>query len=86
MPNMVALIAGAPHADEGKRLIDYLLSAEVERKLAESAAVQIPLHAGLPAPGQLPAIGSFKPMTLDYAKAATRVDDVTRRLAAILGL
>src|SRR5262245_43017471 len=44
MPNMVSLIAGAPDPDEGRRLIDYLLSPEVERKLAESEAVQIPLH------------------------------------------
>lgn len=86
MPNMVSLIAGAPHAEEGKRLIDYLLSADVERRLAESEAVQIPLRPGVPGPKNLPAIGSFKPMTLDYAKAAARVEDVTRRLASILGL
>jgi iron(III) transport system substrate-binding protein len=86
MPNMVSLVAGAPHADEGKRLIDYLLSTEVERKLAESEAVQIPLHADVPGPKNIPPISSFKAMTLDYAKAATRVEDVTKRLAAILGL
>jgi iron(III) transport system substrate-binding protein len=86
MPNMLSLIAGAPHAEEGKRLIDYLLSADVERRLAESEAVQIPLRPGVPGPRNLPAIGSFKPMTLDYAKAAARVEDATRRLASILGL
>jgi iron(III) transport system substrate-binding protein len=86
MPNMVSLIAGAPHPDEGKRLIDYLLSPEVERKLAESAAVQIPLHADVPPPRNIPPISTFKAMTLDYGKAAARVEDVTRRLASILGL
>ena len=86
MPNMVSLIAGAPHPDEGKRLIDYLLSTQVERKLAESDEVQIPLHAGVPGPKNLPAIESLKPMTLDYGKAAARVEDVTMRLAPILGL
>jgi len=86
MPNMVSLIANAPHADEGRKLIDYLLSADVERQLAQSEAVQIPLHAGVPGPKNIPAINSFKPMTLDYTKAASRVDDVTRRLATILGL
>ena len=63
-----------------------MLSAEVERKLAESDAVQIPLHPGVPGPKNIPPIDSFKPMTLDYAKAAARVEDVTKRLAAILGL
>lgn len=86
MPNMVSLIANAPHPDEGKQLIDYLLSTDVERQLAESEAVQIPLHEGVPGPKNIPAINSFKPMTLDYAKAASRVEDVTNRLATILGL
>lgn len=86
MPNMVSLIAGAPHPEDARKLIDYLLSAEVEQQLAQSEAVQIPLHAGVPGPKNIPAIETFKPMTLDYAKAASRVEDVTKRLATILGL
>jgi iron(III) transport system substrate-binding protein len=86
MPNMVSLIANAPHPDEGRRLIDYLLSADVERQLAQSEAVQIPVHAGVAGPKNIPAIDTFKPMTLDYTKAAARVEDVTGRLAGILGL
>lgn len=86
MPNMVSLIANAPHLEEAKKLIDYLLSEDVERQLAQSEAVQIPLHAGVPGPKNIPPIDSFKPMTLDYAKAAGRVEDVTSRLATILGL
>ena len=86
MPNMVSLVGNAPHPEEGKRLIDYLLSSDVERQLAESEAVQIPLHAGVPGPKNIPPISSFTPMTLDYGKAAARVEDVTARLATILGL
>jgi len=86
MPNMVSLIAGAPHPDEGKRLIDYLLSTDVERQLAASEGVQIPLHEGVAGPPNLPSIGSIRPMTLDYGKAAARLEDVTVRLSSILGL
>jgi iron(III) transport system substrate-binding protein len=86
MPNMVSLIASAPHPQEARQLIDYLLSADVERQLAQSEAVQIPLHAGVPGPKNIPPIDSFRPMTLDFAKAARRVEDVTTRLATILGL
>ncbi|HVH27769.1 MAG TPA: extracellular solute-binding protein [Vicinamibacterales bacterium] len=86
MPNMVSLVANGPHPEEGRRLIDYLLSSDVERQLAESEAVQIPLHAGVPGPKHIPQISSFTPMTLDYGKAAARVEDVTARLATILGL
>jgi iron(III) transport system substrate-binding protein len=86
MPNMVSLVARSPEPQQGQRLIDYLLSADVERQLAQSEAVQIPLHAGVPGPRHIPAIGTFKPMTLDYAKAASRVEDVTARLTQLLGL
>lgn len=86
MPNMLSLMAGAPHEEEGKKLIDYLLSPEVERMLAQSDAVQIPLHDGVTSPSVLPPLSSFKPMTLDYGKAADRVEEVTRRLQTILGL
>lgn len=86
MPNMVSLVAGSPNAEAGKKLIDYLLSAETEAALARSEAVQIPLRSGVEAPKNIPRLASFKPMTLDYGKAADRVEEVTRRLQDILGL
>lgn len=86
MPNMISLIANAPHPDEGRKLIDYLVSPEVERMLAQSEAAQIPLHAGVAGPKNIPPIDSFRPMTLDFTKAAARVEEVTLRAAMILGL
>jgi len=86
MPNMVSLIAGAPNNEAGKKLIDYLLSAEVERALAQSEAVQIPLHSGVEGPKNIPPLNAFKPMTLDYGKAASRVEDVVKRLQPLLDL
>src|SRR5215207_4595980 len=86
MPNMVSLVAGAPNTEDGKKQIDYLLSPEVERTLAQSEAVQIPLRAGVARPKNITPLSSFKPMTLDYGRAADRVEDATRRLQTILGL
>jgi len=86
MPNMVSLVANGPNSEAGKLLIEYLLSPEVERMLAQSEAVQIPLHPGVEGPKNIPPLSSFKPMTLDYGKAADRVEDVTKRLQPILGL
>ena len=86
MPNMVSLIAGALHAEAGKKLLDYLISVEVERALAQSEAVQILLHTRVEGPKNIPPLNSFKPMTLDYGKAASRVEDVVKRLQPILGL
>lgn len=43
IPNSVALIRGCPNQENARRLIDYLLSEEVELMLAASDAHQIPL-------------------------------------------
>ncbi len=86
LPNMVSLIASAPRVEAGKKLIDYLLSADVERELTRSEAVQIPLHFGVEGPRNILLVTSFKPMPLDYGKAAGRVEDVVKRLQPILGL
>lgn len=43
IPNSVAVIRGCPHPNEATELIRYLLSEDVELKLANSAARQIPL-------------------------------------------
>src|SRR5215203_3482439 len=86
MPNMVSLVANGPNPEAGKLLIEYLLSPEVERMLAQSEAVQIPLHPGIEGPKNIPPLSSLKPMTLDYGQAADRVEDVTKRLQRILGL
>ena len=47
IPNTVGLVRGAPHPEEAKRLIDFLLSAGVERELAAGRGAQIPLAADL---------------------------------------
>ena len=44
IPNTVAMIKGCPNPAGAKKLIDFLLSPEVERKLAESKSKQIPLN------------------------------------------
>jgi iron(III) transport system substrate-binding protein len=50
IPNTVALIAGASNPDEGRLLIDFLLSARVERTLVESGWCQFPLRSTGPRP------------------------------------
>ncbi len=52
-PNTLALILGAPHPDEGRALIDYLLSADVERRLAEGPGAQMPVRPSVPTPGHV---------------------------------
>ncbi|HEV3143633.1 MAG TPA: extracellular solute-binding protein [Gemmataceae bacterium] len=72
IPNTLALIRGAPNADGGKKFIDFLLSAEVETKLAENASHQIPLNPQVKA--KLPEViltpSQVHVMDVDFEKAA----------------
>ncbi len=75
MPNTVCLIKGAPHPNEAKRLIDFLLSKHVEAELAKSAA-QMPLHKGVPVPPEVPSLDNIVPMKVNYNVAAEKLVEI----------
>jgi iron(III) transport system substrate-binding protein len=76
VPNAVVLIAGARHAELGKKLIDYLLSKETEAKLARSDAAQIPLHSGVEGPPELRPIDQIKTWNVNYAELAAKLQAI----------
>jgi len=76
LPNAVALIKGAPHTENGKRLIDYLLSKETERKLAFADCAQIPLHPGVETPPEIRRIEEIKSMRVSYADLARKMEEI----------
>jgi iron(III) transport system substrate-binding protein len=72
IPNTVALIKGGPNPDGARKLIDFLLSADVETKLAKSASRQIPLNP-LVKPDAIKHIKTprdVQALPVDFAKAA----------------
>jgi len=82
VPNAVVLIKNGPHADVGKKLIDYLLSRETEKKLAYSDAAQIPLHGGVETPPDVRRLDTLKTMEVDYAQVATKMQAIQPLLKA----
>ena len=76
VPNAVVLIAGAPHVELGKKLIDYLLSKETEAKLARSDAAQIPLHSDVEGPPELRPIDKIKTWDVHYAELAAKLQAI----------
>jgi iron(III) transport system substrate-binding protein len=86
VPNAVVLINGSPHSEAGKKLVDYLLSRETERKLAQSDAAQIPLHAGVATPATVSKIESLKTMKIDYAAVARKMQEIQPLLKDWAGL
>lgn len=73
MPTSVVLLRRAPHADAGRRLIDYLLSADVERQMAESAA-HMPLREGVATPANVRSAAGMRVMQVDYNRVSEQID------------
>ena len=79
VPNTVALIAGAPHAETGMALVDYLVSPEIEAAMIASGWVQIPSRAGL---GESLCYGdlTLKAMTVSMPEIRAAVDVIGPQL------
>lgn len=75
VPNTVSLINNSPNNANGKKLIDFLLSVEVEKMLAESCA-QMPLHKNVPIPESVPSLDNIVAMKVDYSAVAQQSDSI----------
>ncbi|HDY89477.1 MAG TPA: extracellular solute-binding protein [bacterium] len=76
LPNAVVLIKGGPNPENGRKLIDYLLSHETERKLAFADCAQIPLHKGVETPPDVRKIEDIKTMEVDYEEVAKKLQEI----------
>jgi iron(III) transport system substrate-binding protein len=76
LPNAMVLIKGGPSPENGKKLINYLLSPETERKLAFANCAQIPLHKGVETPSDVRSIEEIKTMKVDYESIAKMMQEI----------
>jgi iron(III) transport system substrate-binding protein len=86
MPNAALLIQGAPHLEEARRFVDFLVSAEAEKILAASDAAQYPLHPGVPGPALLPPLDGVRVMEVDYGDVARKLPAMDATVKSIFGL
>ncbi len=86
MPNAGLLVRGAPHPEEARRFIDFLVSAEVEKILAASDAAQYPLHPGVAGPALLPPLERIRVMEVDYAEVSRKLPAMDAAVKATFGL
>ena len=75
IPCTAALVAGAKHPEPAKKLVDYLLSAEVEKRLIDAKFAGASVRAGP---------GDVKPMQVDYRAAARILERAANEAHAIL--
>lgn len=76
MPNAAALVKGAPHPEAARKLIDYLLSRQVEERLAKSTAAQMPLHPNVPVPPNVRPVSTIKEMAVTYSTLGKTIDEI----------
>lgn len=64
------MIKGCSHPAEAAALINYLLSAEVEKKLAAGPSAQIPLGEGVATDARVKGPPEIRPFAVDFEAAA----------------
>lgn len=75
IPCTVGLIAGRPANESAKKLVDYLLSKDVEQKLIDARFVKYSVRG---------VSGEIRTMDVDYNKVAEIFPQATRRATALL--
>ena len=80
IPNTVAIIRGSPNPQRARRLVDFLLSPQVETMLAAGPSAQIPLNPEVETPIRVKTPQQIKPMDVDFHKAAEKWDTAARFL------
>jgi iron(III) transport system substrate-binding protein len=85
LPNATVLIKGGPNPENGKALIDYLLSPQTERKLAFADCAQIPLHEGVETPDDVIKIEELKLMKVDFEAVARKLQEIQPYLKEWVG-
>jgi iron(III) transport system substrate-binding protein len=78
LPNTVAIIRGCPNPEGARKLVDFLLSADMEKQLAEADSHQIPLNPEVKAtlPDVIENGRTAHPMAVDFEKAADMWNEV----------
>lgn len=72
VPNTLAIIKGGPNPDAARKLVDYLLSPDVEKRLAAGPSGQIPLNPKVDVATKVKTPRDVKPMEVDWDKAADK--------------
>jgi iron(III) transport system substrate-binding protein len=80
IPNTVCTLKDCPNPDGARKLVDYLLSPEVEKRLAESDSHQIPLNPEVKVtlPPQMETPRTVKAMDVDFEKAVDLLPEVQK--------
>jgi iron(III) transport system substrate-binding protein len=78
IPNTLAIIKGSPNPAEARKLIDYLLTPEIEIALSRGASAQIPLNVKVNVPLRVETPRTIKSMEIDFEEAVRKWDSAAQ--------
>jgi iron(III) transport system substrate-binding protein len=87
IPNSVAIVAGAPHPEAARKLVDWIVSERTEALLAAAKSAQIPVRPGVAGPEDpsILRIDAFKAMDWDPAATAAQLESTAAAFAERFG-
>jgi iron(III) transport system substrate-binding protein len=87
IPNSVAVVRGGPHPEAAKKLVDFIVSEQVEGILAASKSAQIPVRASVQGPSSewILGIDAFRPMVWDAGEVASHLAELSAEFAQRYG-
>jgi iron(III) transport system substrate-binding protein len=80
IPMTVALVKDSPDAEPAERLLDYLLSTAVARRLADGPSALVPLKTGVAASDRVKTPAQVRAMNADFPAAAEDWDTASKFL------
>ncbi len=76
IPNSICILDSGKNQTAAQQFVDYVLSADVEARLAFSVSQQIPLHEGVAMPSGVQVPGKdYQVMDVDWAAVAAAISD-----------
>ena len=73
IPNSVMILKDAPHPENARRFVDWVLTREIEARLAASRSAQIPVREDVARPDHVGRIGDFRAMNVEYGDIGSTI-------------
>ena len=80
IPNTLCILRDCPHPERARRLVEYLLSADVERRLAEGSSAQFPVNPAVKVKSRAAPARKVRWMEVDFEAAADKWDQAAEFL------
>jgi iron(III) transport system substrate-binding protein len=74
IPNTLCILKNSPHAENARKLVDFLLAPAVESRLASGSSAQIPLNPAVTMAVRVETPRTVKSMQVEFSEAARQWD------------